>query len=135
MISASPVDPRLLGMRLSPVLQTFTVEQMCRYWEVNSRETVDAWTEFDAHLDGLTLPALQRVRVKLHDGTHGVCYCYECHGREHSICDCDKCRGPSGYPRRPVDYDKWKYQVEEIMPLLRGRGILEVEAAKRQLTF
>ncbi len=123
-------------MRLSPALRTFTVEQVYRKWEVNSRETVDAWAEFDAHLDGLMLPALQRVHVRLHDSIHGVCYCFECHGHE---CDWHKCRRDplfDGHDHRvPVDYDKWRCQVEEIMPLLRGRGILEVEVVKRQLTF
>ncbi|SJL14114.1 uncharacterized protein ARMOST_17569 [Armillaria ostoyae] len=133
MILASPVDPRLVGMRLSPVLQTFSVEQMHHSWEYNSRETVDAWAEFEAHLDMLTLPALQRVHVRLHDSTHGVCYCFECHGHE---CDCRKCRGdPLGdchNYRVSVDYDKWKCRVENIMPLLRGRGILEVEVVKQR---
>ncbi len=112
------------------------VEQVYRNWEDNSRLTVDAWAEFDRHLDELVPPALQRVHVRLHDSTHGVCYCFECHG---DGCDCRHCRldlldGCHDH-KVPVDLDKWKCQIEKIMPLLRGRGILEVEVVKRQLTF
>ncbi len=35
----------------------------------------------------------------------------------------------------PRDLDNWKRQVEERMPLLKGRSILEVEVVKRQSTF
>ncbi len=97
MIVASPVDPRLLGMRLSPALRTFTVEQVHRNWENNSRETVDAWAEFDAHLDGLMLPALQHVHVRLHDSIHGVCYCFECPGHESNLHKCRRYRLVDGY--------------------------------------
>ncbi|SJL14133.1 uncharacterized protein ARMOST_17588 [Armillaria ostoyae] len=120
MILASPVDPRLVGTRLSPALQTFTVEQ----------------SEFDAHLDGLMLPTLQRVHIRLHDSTHGVCQEFRCHGREHGICRCDRCDDIIFYDSHSysMECDKWewKYQVEKIMPLLRGRGILEVEAVKQR---
>ncbi len=124
-------------MRLSPALRTFTLEQVCRNWDHNSHRSVHVWAEFDAHLDGLMLPALQRVHVRLHDGTHGVCYSFECHGHE---CDCRKCRRDRVLlcdchdHKLPTD-DRWKCQAEEIMPLLRGRGILKVEVVKRQLTF
>ncbi|KAK0196178.1 hypothetical protein F5146DRAFT_1028758 [Armillaria mellea] len=138
MILASRLDSRLLGVRLSPALRTFTVEQVYCDREYSSRKTVDAWAEFDAHVDGLWQPALRRVHVRLHDNTHGICENYECHGRDDGMCDCYACecelRDRHGY-NVPVDHDKWKYQVEESMPSLRGRGILEVEVVKRRLTF
>ncbi len=135
MILDSPLDPRLLRARLSPMLRTFTVEQVCHGWGGNSRGTVDAWAEFDAHLGGLRQPALQRVHVRLHDSTHGVCSDFGCHGREHDMCDCYREELSHHHRHIPVDHDKWKCQVEEIMPSLRGRGILEVEVVKRKLTF
>ncbi len=104
-------------MPLNPTLRTLTVEQVCYNWQHNSRPPMHAWTEVDIHLNRLPLHALQRVHVRLHESMHGVCSWFECDGCEF-----------------PTDHDQWKHQVEDAMPLLKSRGILEVEVVKRQLT-
>ncbi|PBK65490.1 hypothetical protein ARMSODRAFT_1087390 [Armillaria solidipes] len=114
-IMASSLDPRSLTMALNPTLQTLTVEQLCHNWQRDSRRSVPAWAEFDNHLDRQALLALQRVHVRLHDSLHVGCYWFGCDGRE--------------FPR---DHERWKRQVEDAMPLLKGRGVLEVEVVKQR---
>ncbi|PBK65481.1 hypothetical protein ARMSODRAFT_1022285 [Armillaria solidipes] len=58
-----------------------------------------------AEVDRLPLPALEHVHIRMHD----------------SVDDMDA-----------GDLDSWKRQVEESMPLLKDRGILEVEVIKRR---
>ncbi|KAG7450047.1 uncharacterized protein BT62DRAFT_992060 [Guyanagaster necrorhizus] len=115
-ILASPLDPLILGTCLSPTLRALTVECVFNQWDHNSRHSVYAWAEFDAHLDELALPALQSVHVRLHNRIHpGRCDSHGCDGSE-----------------RPTDdWDQWKRQVEESMHLLKGRGVLEVEVVKQ----
>ncbi len=119
MIFGSPrLDPRLLEIHLNPTLRTLMVERVCHNWERSLPHSVRVWAEVDAYLDTLVLPAVQSVHVRLHDSVHGVCHCFECDGGE-----------------LPTDHDQWKRQIEDAMPLLKGRGILGVEVVKRQLTF
>ncbi|KAK0448922.1 uncharacterized protein EV420DRAFT_833583, partial [Desarmillaria tabescens] len=138
MILASPLDSRLLRVRLSPTLRTLKIEQVCHNWEHSLDQSVHAWAQFDAHLDALPLPALQCVHIRLHDSSHGTCYCFACHAREHGVCKCFLCYKDK-YPctichgrEHPTEYVGWKRQVEDKMPLLKARGILEVELVKRR---
>ncbi|SJL14143.1 uncharacterized protein ARMOST_17598 [Armillaria ostoyae] len=114
-IMAFSLDPRLLTITLNPTLQTLTVEQVCHNWQRDCRRSVSAWAEFDNHLDRQALLALQRVHVRLHDSLHVGCYWFGCDDREF-----------------PTDHERWKRQVEDAMPLLKGRGILEVEVVKQR---
>ncbi|PBK82233.1 hypothetical protein ARMGADRAFT_1171076 [Armillaria gallica] len=114
-IMASSLDPRLLTVAFNPMLQTLTVEQLCSNWQRDSRRSVSAWAEFDKHLDRQALLALQRVHVRLHDSVHVGCYWFVCDGCEF-----------------PTDHERWKRQVEDAMPLLKGRNILEVEVVKQR---
>ncbi len=109
-------------MRLSPTLHTLTVEHVSRIWEWKSPNSARPWAE----VDRLALPALEHLHVRLHDAIHDMCYydaeCYTCELRAEQQTD-------------PGDLDYWKRQVEERMPLLKERGILDIEVVKRQSTF
>ncbi|PBK65469.1 hypothetical protein ARMSODRAFT_435349 [Armillaria solidipes] len=106
-------------MRLSPTLRTLTVEHVSRIWEWKSPYPARPW----AGVDRLALPALERVHVRLHDAVHGMCYYYA---------ECYTCDLRGGEQTDPGDLDNWKRQVEESMPLLKERGILEVEVVKQR---
>ncbi|KAK0434146.1 hypothetical protein EV421DRAFT_1357172 [Armillaria borealis] len=108
-------------MRLSPTLRTLTVEHVSRIWEWKSPRPARPW----AGVDRLALPALEHVHVKLHDAFHDMCYYYA---------ECYTCDLRAGERTDPGDLDNWKRQVEKSMPLLKERGILEVEVVKRQST-
>ncbi|KAK0209599.1 hypothetical protein IW262DRAFT_1417739 [Armillaria fumosa] len=98
-----------LKTHFGAALQTLTVELLFLY--NNRAPTGPTLAEIDAHINGLELPMLRHVLVRLHnDNGHGECSPYWCDG-----------------DHLPHDHDTWKNQVKEQMPLLSSKGILEVE--------
>ncbi|PBK82214.1 hypothetical protein ARMGADRAFT_1090586 [Armillaria gallica] len=80
---------------------------------------VRPWVE----VDRLPLPALEHVYIKLHDSVRGDCYINV---------QCNTCELQVQQKTDPGDLDSWKRQVEERMPLLKDRGILEVKVVKQR---
>ncbi|PBK82185.1 hypothetical protein ARMGADRAFT_1019774 [Armillaria gallica] len=104
-------------MRLNPTLRTLTVEHFSEAYESAMHE-LRAWKE----IDRLALPALERVHIMLHDSVHGACYlegrCNTCELQFRNLDTSDRCQ--------------WQRWVENNMPLLNDRGILEVEVIKQR---
>ncbi|SJL14128.1 uncharacterized protein ARMOST_17583 [Armillaria ostoyae] len=105
-------------MRLNPTLRTLIVEHVSRVWQSNLQYSL----RICAEVDRLALPALERVHIRLHVSVHGMCYYYA---------HCNTCE-VQVQNRDAGDLDSWKRQVEESMPLLKDRGILEVETIKQR---
>ncbi|PBK82188.1 hypothetical protein ARMGADRAFT_1038794 [Armillaria gallica] len=108
-------------MRLSPTLRTLTVEHVSRIWEWKSPYSARPWAE----VDRLALPALEHLHVRLHNAVLDTCYydaeCYTCELQVRAEQQTD-----------PGDLNYWKRQVEERMPLLKERGILDIEVVKQR---
>ena len=84
---------------------------------VSEAHVEQPWREaIDAYL--CDTPALQQVEVKLHDSAHEQCESYWCDG-----------------DHLPEYHHDWKKQVEEELPLLRGKGILTVEVVPSGFLF
>ncbi|KAK0434136.1 hypothetical protein EV421DRAFT_1909643 [Armillaria borealis] len=99
-----------LKTHFSAALQTLTVELLNNNW-VPTGHTL---AEVDVQINRLALPMLRHVHIKLHDDGHDECNSYWCDG-----------------DYLPQDHGEWRNQVEEQMPLLSSKGILEVEVVKR----
>ncbi|KAK0471560.1 hypothetical protein IW261DRAFT_834979 [Armillaria novae-zelandiae] len=108
-------------MLLNPTLRTLTVEHVSRFWKNNSQYFVPVWGE----IDRLAPPALEHVHVRLHDSTDSMCYYYA---------RCETC-GLSVEDGDTGDHKRWKRQVEESMPLLKDRGILDVEVIEQRYSM
>ncbi|KAK0471585.1 hypothetical protein IW261DRAFT_1425022 [Armillaria novae-zelandiae] len=78
-------------------LQTLTVELHYNDWA----PTDPSLAEVDAHINGLALPMLRHVHIKLHNNGGGDCHSFWCDG---------------GY--LPHDQDTWKNQVKDGAPLI-----------------
>ncbi|KAK0222719.1 hypothetical protein EDD85DRAFT_860858 [Armillaria nabsnona] len=118
-VTDPPGPDSIPGMRLCPTLRTLTVEHVSRAWQRDLQPFVHPWAE----VDRLPLPALEHVYIKLHDSVHGNCYFHA---------QCNTCELRVQQKTDPGDLDNWKRQVEERMPLLKGRGILEVKVVKQR---
>ncbi len=101
-------------MRLNPTLRTLTVEHVSH----PGKNSVQYSLRVCAEVDRLVLPALEHVHIRRHDCVKSICYYF-------AICTCEVQDRDAG------DLDGWKRQVEESMPLLKDRGILEVEVINR----
>ncbi|KAK0196200.1 hypothetical protein F5146DRAFT_1220780 [Armillaria mellea] len=101
----------LLKTHFGAAVQTLNVELLQNSWS----PTGPTLAEVDAHINGLALPMLQHVHVMLHNNGHDECSPYWCDG-----------------DFLPQDHDKWKKQVEEQMPLLSSKGILEVKVVSQR---
>ncbi|KAK0226701.1 hypothetical protein IW262DRAFT_1363692 [Armillaria fumosa] len=106
-------------MRLNPTLRTLTVEHFSRFWKKNTQYIFSGWGE----IDRLDVPAtLEHVHVRLHSSTGSKCY---------YLAQCDTCEF-ARQNRDTESEDRWKREVEESMPLLKDRGILDVEVIQRR---
>ncbi|SJL14129.1 uncharacterized protein ARMOST_17584 [Armillaria ostoyae] len=101
-------------MRLNPTLRTLTVEHVSR----PNTNSVEYSLRVCAEVDRLALPALEHVHIRRHVPLDDRCYYW-------AACDCE-------VQWDAEDLDGWRRQVEESMPLLKDRGILEVELTNRR---
>ncbi|KAK0448942.1 uncharacterized protein EV420DRAFT_1767192 [Desarmillaria tabescens] len=103
----------LLTIWFGPALQSLTTELLVDDWVIEP--DAPTLTKVDAHIDKLALPMLQHAHVKLHDISHNVCSYFWCDG-----------------DYLPPGHDEWRNQVEEQMPLLSSKRILEVDVVKQR---